>query len=126
MQQALPESCRESYVRRREDLSLAAVHQAGFDGITVVVADEVEGAVGHEKLKLEIEGDAEPARLAPGGVHGDHDLAHEASVRLGDLQWKGQDIGPPAYAAECPIEPPDLRVVHERDLDDASLAARRA
>src|ERR1700674_5046444 len=61
MQQALPQSCRECCVRRREDLSLAAVHQAGFDGITVIVADEVEDAVGDEELKLEIERNAESA-----------------------------------------------------------------
>src|SRR3989442_11716056 len=42
MQQTSPKSCRESCVRRSEDLALAAVHQAGFDGVAVVEADEVE------------------------------------------------------------------------------------
>jgi len=46
-------------VRRSEDLALAAVHQAGFDGVTVVVADEVEDSMGDQELKLQGERNAE-------------------------------------------------------------------
>lgn len=122
MQQAFPEPFGQSFAGRGEEATFAAVHEVGFDGITVIVADEMEEAVSDEKLELEAERYAETAGLSLGGIDRNHDLADETSSRFGNLQREGQDIRPPPDAAESPIEPSDLRVVDDRDLDVASLA----
>lgn len=100
------------------------MHEVGFDGITIIVADEMQDAVSDEKLELEGEWYAEPARLSLGSIDRNHDLSDEPTGRFGDLQRKGQDVRPPPDAAERAVEPSDLRVRNQGDVDVAPLAAR--
>jgi hypothetical protein len=102
------------------------MHEVGFDGIAVVIAHEVEDAVGDEELQFPGEGDTEAARLTVGGVGRDHDLPHQPARRFGNFEREGQNVGPPADAAEGTIETTDLSVVNDGDLDAAPLTAHCA
>jgi hypothetical protein len=50
IQKSLPETCRRAAAPGGEDCPLALVHEAGLDGIAVVVTDQVEHAVGDEQI----------------------------------------------------------------------------
>jgi hypothetical protein len=125
MEETLPEFCRQPLVHRGEDVAFAAVHQIGFNRVSVVVANEVKDTMGDEKLEFQSERDAETTRLAPGGVHRHHDLAYQSTRRLGDFQWKGEDVRPSSDSAVEMVEATDFHIVHERDLDTSSLTAQR-
>jgi hypothetical protein len=126
MEETLPELRGQLRMRRREDVALAAVHEVRFGGITVVVAHEVEDAVGDQELELQIQRDAQSACLAPGRFDRDHDLADEPPWGFRNFQGEGQDVRPPPDPPEGPIEAPDLHVVDERDIDAVSLTPNGA
>jgi hypothetical protein len=52
VQEALPELCGQAAASGPEDLALAAMHEGGLDRVPVVVADQVEHAVGDEQVQL--------------------------------------------------------------------------
>jgi len=117
---------RQPSVAGGENGAFSAMHEVGFDGISVVIAHEVENAVRDEELELQREGDAETTRLAVGGVGRDHDLSHQSARRCGDFEREGQDVCPAPDASEGAVETADLRVVHDGDVDAAPLTAHRA
>jgi hypothetical protein len=125
MEETLPELGGQLFVRRGQDVTFAAMHEIGFDGVAVVVADEMENAVRDEQLELEGEGHAKTAGLSLCRLHRDHDLADESSGRLGDFQREGEDVRPPPDATERAIEATNLHVVDERDLDAGAGSAQR-
>lgn len=98
------------------------MHEVGFDGVAVVIADEVKNAVGHEQLQLQVERDAEAARLALRGVERDHDLTDERGRRCADFQGEGEDVRPPSNPTEGAIELADFRVADQGDFDGPRLA----
>jgi hypothetical protein len=115
-----------------EDLALAAVHEGGLDRIAVVVADQVEHAVGDEQVQLGRQRNVEAAGLARGRLGRDHDLPHERERGIRRLERERQHIGPPGDASVASVETPDLRVVDDehvhvtrRATDRREGAARR-
>src|SRR5947207_1590629 len=93
--------------------------------VPVVVADEVEHAVGDEQVELERQRHAEPARLAAGGVRRDHDLAHEGTRPVGDFQRKRQDVGAPPNATPGRVQPAYRIIAENEDLDVAARPSHR-
>lgn len=99
------------------------MHEVGFDGIAIVVADEMQDTVGDEKLELQGERHAEPAGLSPRGIDRNHDLADQSARRFGDLQREGQDVRPPPHAAKGVVESSNLGIRDQRDVDGAPRAS---
>src|SRR2546426_6734084 len=117
-QKAGPEPRGHPAAVRHEDLPLAPVHELRLDGVPVVIPREVEHAVRDEQVELERKRHAEPARLAPGRARGCHDLAHERT-RPGDFQREREDVGAPPNATPGGVQPADLVIADDEDLDGA-------
>src|SRR5712691_11445345 len=124
-QQAHPEPRGHPAAVRHEDLPLAPVHELRLDGVPVVITNEVEHAVRDEQVELERKRHAEPARLAPGRVRGDHDLAHERTRPAGDFQREREDVGALPNATPGGVQPADLVIADDEDLDGAPGPSHR-
>jgi len=84
----------------------------------------MEQAMRHEQLERGDERNTDSLRLPGRRVDGDHDLTHQR-CRPRRLQGKGQDVGPARDPAPGSVEPADLGIVHEENLDLATRAAQR-
>jgi hypothetical protein len=107
-----------------ENLALAPMHEVRLDRIAVVVADEMQRAVGGEEIELERQGHTQATRLPRRRVGAEDQLADERPG-AGRLERKGQHVGPPADAAMDGVELADLGVAHDGRLDEAARPADR-
>jgi hypothetical protein len=101
------------------------VHEAGLEGIAVVVADQVEHPVDDQQVQLGRERNANAMGLAPGCLGRDHDLANERDRDPRRLERERQHIGAPDDAPVAAVETRDGRVVHHQHVDGAGRPAQR-
>jgi|RhiMetdeSRZDD1v2_1073273.scaffolds.fasta_scaffold71242_3 hypothetical protein len=119
MQQATPEARRCA----AEKLALAAVHQVGLDRIAVVVAGQMEGAMGHEQVELQRQRYAQAPRLPHGRVGADDELSDERTVRY--LEREREHVRTPGDSSVEAVQATDLGVIDHRHLDDPRRTAER-
>jgi hypothetical protein len=123
-EQSTPEPPRHR-PRGAQDLTLTPVHQLRLDVIAVIVAHEMEDTVRDEEIHLDGDRHAEALGVAPRRLGRHHDLPEKLAPRLLDLEGKGQNVGTPMHAEVLPVQPGDLGVVHEEDLDLARWPSHR-
>ena len=58
--------------------------------------------------------------LAPSGLGGDDHLAQQRRI-----EGEREHVGSPVHAAKLPVEPPDLRVIDEREMELLAGASER-
>ena len=108
-----------------ENCPLALVHEAGLDGIAVVVTDQMEHPVGDQQIQLDRERYAEAMRLSPGSLGRDHDLTDERSRDPGRLEREREHVRTPDDAPVTAVETRDGRVAHDEHIDVARRPAER-
>ena len=104
----------------RQDLAFAFVHEAGLERLSIIVPDQMEHAMGDEQVQLERDRDAQARCLAPGGLGGDDHLAQQRRI-----ERECEHVGSSVHAAKLRVEPPDLRVVDEREMQLLAGASER-
>ncbi len=106
------------------DLPTLGVHVAGFLGLVVVPAGQMQHAVNDEQVELEGHGHADPLRLATGGVGADDHLAEQAG-RSGRIEIKGQHVGRGAAPEIACVQAANLAVTHHAHVELTVTASER-
>ncbi len=100
------------------------MHQVGFDRIAVVIAGQMQGAVGGEQVELERQRHAEAPRLPHRRVGADDELSDEwTSIR--HLERERQHVGTPGDSAVEAVQATDLGVIDHGHLDQPRRTAER-
>jgi len=111
--------------RAGQDLALPLVHETGGLRLVVIPAGQMQHAVNDEKVELESHRDADPLRLATGGVGADDDLAEEAGGS-GCLEIEGEHVGGRAPAEITCVQAANLAITHHAHVELTVRPPQRA